>query len=145
LTTVNQKSSISPTTSVNWWKSTGLRTYALAWRSYERTMSSSASDVVSTTTGIRRRSGSAFTWARTLPSAQPRQVQVEEHEVGTRRFGVLPLPLEEPEGLLPVPYGVQTVRDLGLPKGLLGQADIGGVVLDQEDLDGGAALGSHRS
>src|SRR6185312_16554229 len=64
-TTVTKKSSICWTTVMNRSKSTGLVTYALACRSYERSTSSSASDVVSTTTGIARNDSSALISAST--------------------------------------------------------------------------------
>src|SRR5690606_36004783 len=64
-TTVTKKSSIWRTTSMNREKSTGLVTYAFACSEYDRSTSSSASLVVSTTTGMCRRSASDFIAVRT--------------------------------------------------------------------------------
>ena len=98
-------------------------------------MSSSASEVVSTTTGIVRRSASSLTSARTSPAVLAGEVEVEQHEVGARRVGVLALAAQELERLDAVGDDVQRVVDLVVLERLADEDHVAGVVLDEQDLD----------
>src|SRR5260370_746194 len=70
----------------------------------------------------------------------PRKVEVEQEDVGPRRVRVLALAAQELDRLDAVLGPVQVVEDLAFLERLLGQAHVGRVVLDQQDLDRRAGL-----
>src|SRR5262249_11666881 len=82
-----------------------------------------------------------------LAPVDPGQVEVEQHEVGARRVGVLALPPQVGQGLLAVAHDVERVADLVLLERLLGHEDVARVVLDQQLLDrqGGLDRGGHAA
>ena len=71
-----------------------------------------------------------------LAAVDAGQVEVEQHEVGPRRGSEVALLVEELERLDAVARDVQPrPRVRGLLERLLRQPDVGGVVLDEQDVD----------
>ncbi len=103
-------------------------------------MSSSAFDVVSTTTGMERSSGSDLISASTSrPSLRGRfrssSTRSGREFAGLRRNSI---------ASTPSPTILQRVAHLVVLERLLDQDDIAGVVLDQQDADGLAVVFGHR-
>jgi hypothetical protein len=73
-----------------------------------------------------------------LPAVAPGQVQVEQHQVGPHRVGVLALAAQVGQRLVPVGDHGQPVADLVLGEGLLRHEYVARIVLDEEHLDRGA-------
>lgn len=74
-----------------------------------------------------------------LAAILPREVQVEQDEIRPGGVGMRPRPQEEGQGGQPILDHVQAIPHLALLEGFHGEANIAGIVLDQQDLDRTAA------
>ena len=120
----------------SWSRSTGLRMYEFTCWSYAWRMSSSDGEVVSTTTGMRRRSGSPFTFASTWRPSTRGRLRSSSMRSGRGAPAMLALAMEELERLGAVAGHVQARRRVrGLLQRLLREAHVRRVVLDEEDVD----------
>jgi hypothetical protein len=97
-------------------------------------MSSSASEVVSTTIGIVRRSV-VLDLGQHLAAVLAGQVEVEQDEVRARRALVLALAAQELDRLHAVGDDAQRVVDLVVLEGLADEDDVPRIVLHEQDLD----------
>ena len=136
LTIESQNCSIDETTATNSSRSIGFVTYAFTWCGVR---------VEDVPLGCRRGQHQdrdlqelrvALDRLEHLLAVHPRQVEVEDHEIGTRRVLVLALLAQELHRLLAVLGHEQLVGDLALLQDLLGQPDVRRLILDEEDLDG---------
>ena len=98
-------------------------------------MSDSAAEVVSTTTGMRHELRVGLQLLEHLAAVLAREVEVEQHELRARRGLVDALPAQEGHRLLAVADDVQVGREPAALEHLAGEPHVGGVVLDQQDLD----------
>src|SRR5205085_6225732 len=74
-----------------------------------------------------------------------RQVEVEQDDVRPRRIAILAAPVEEFHRFDTVLHPVQRVVDLAFLQRFARQSLVAGVVLDEQDLDGGTSVGHGNS
>ncbi len=94
-------------------------------------MSSSADEVVNTTTGMWLRSGSDLDLLEQLAAVVFRQVQVEQHQVGPRRILKGTAPIQEVQAFLAVVRDMEGVLDLVVLERFPGDQLVPGIILDQ--------------
>jgi hypothetical protein len=86
--------------------------------------------------------GGGLNFAQDFAAVHFGEVQVQEHQVGAGGVIVRRTMEEEVEGFGAVVNNAQAVLDAGVFEDFLGEADIAGVIFDEEYFDGG---GKHES
>ena len=79
--------------------------------------------------------GVALDIGQELAAVAPREVQIQEYQVGPRCVGEWPLAPEERQRLLPVARDAQPAPEGSLLQHLVRETHVARVVLDQEDLE----------
>jgi hypothetical protein len=69
------------------------------------------------------------------------QVEVQQHQAGTRGAGMFALAPEEGHGLLAVAHHVQIVAQLAAFQGFAGEVNVAGIIFDKQNFDGSYHIG----